>query len=175
MSQSEFSYSPLGWDGSSKRNCLSTTPLRYLGLYWKNITIFTLSISTTVLFTILLDQHTKQITQNASYSTLPWFLIPPLLTQAYTLAAVDTGSDEWTQYTWWSKFSSMVPEQEPVVDELWDDILPAHGIVAVDHQWAAERKIPASMSLPSDASKGVYIIDAYHQIHCLVCIAVHRV
>ncbi|KAL2049840.1 hypothetical protein ABVK25_009935 [Lepraria finkii] len=148
MSQSEFSYSPLGWDGSSKRNCLSTTPLRYLGLYWKNITIFTLSISTTVLFTILLDQHTKQITQNASYT-------------------VDTGSDEWTQYTWWSKFSSMVPEQEPVVDELWDDILPAHGIVAVDHQWAAERKIPASMSLPSDASKGVYIIDAYHQIHCL--------
>lgn len=88
---------------------------------------------------------------------------------------MDTGSDEWTQYTWWSKFSSMVPEQEPVVDELWDDILPAHGIVAVDHQWAAERKIPASMSLPSDASKGVYIIDAYHQIHCLVCIAVHRV
>lgn len=80
MSQSEFSYSPLGWDGSSKRNCLSTTPLRYLGLYWKNITIFTLSISTTVLFTILLDQHTKQITKNASYSTLPWFLIPPLLT-----------------------------------------------------------------------------------------------
>ena len=62
----------------------------------------------------------------------------------------------------------MNPQEESAVDELWDGILPAHGIVAVDHQWAAETRIPASMSLPSDPSKGVYIIDAYHQIHCLV-------
>ena len=84
------------------------------------------------------------------------------------LAVVDTGLEKWTQYTWWSNYSSIAPEQEPAVDEVWDKVLPAHGIVAVDHQWAAERQMPATMSLPSDSSKGVYIIDAYHQLHCLV-------
>ena len=83
-------------------------------------------------------------------------------------AVVDTGLEQWTQYTWWSKYSSIVPEQEPAVDEVWDNVLPAHGVVAVDHQWATERQMPATMSLPSDPSKGVYIIDAYHQLHCLV-------
>lgn len=56
-----------------------------------------------------------------------------------------------------------------MIDQAWDSIIPSHGIVAVDRQWAIEKQLPASMSLPSDPSKGVYIIDAYHQIHCLVC------
>ncbi|KAM0798338.1 hypothetical protein BDR22DRAFT_780321, partial [Usnea florida] len=64
----------------------------------------------------------------------------------------------------------IAPEQEPAVDEVWEKVLPAHGIVAVDHQWAAERQMPATMSLPSDSSKGVYIIDAYHQLHCLTIV-----
>ena len=67
-------------------------------------------------------------------------------------------------------YSSIRPEQNAAVDKLWDDVLPAHGIVAVDHGWAAERRMPATMSLPSDSSKGVYIIDAYHQLHCLVSV-----
>ena len=87
------------------------------------------------------------------------------------LVVVDTGLDKWTQYTWWSSYSSIIPEKDVVVDKLWDNILPAHGIVAVDHGWAAERHLPATMTLPSNSSKGVYIIDAYHQLHCLVSIA----
>lgn len=67
-------------------------------------------------------------------------------------------------------YSSIIQEQNAAVDQLWDNILPAHGIVAVDHQWAAERQMPATMNLPSDPSKGVYIIDAYHQLHCLVSV-----
>lgn len=42
----------------------------------------------------------------------------------------------------------------------WDRIVPAFGFVAVNHTWAAEHNLPASMGLPSDSSKGVYIIDA---------------
>ena len=90
------------------------------------------------------------------------------------LVVVDTGLDKWTQYTWWSSYSSIVPEQDLAVDKLWNDILPAHGIVAVDHAWAVERQMPATMSLPSDSSKGVYIIDAYHQLHCLVSMEVSQ-
>ncbi len=62
----------------------------------------------------------------------------------------------------------MAPEEQAAIDKSWAEVLPAHGIVAVEHDWALERQLPATMSLPSDPSKGVYIIDAYHQIHCLV-------
>jgi len=62
----------------------------------------------------------------------------------------------------------MLPNEQPAVEALWDNITPAHGIVAVEHRWAAERQLPATISLPSDPSKGVYIIVAYHQMHCLV-------
>ena len=91
------------------------------------------------------------------------------LSNSNDLTALENTSKRWTRYDWWSKYSSPAPKDEPAVEEIWDAILPAHGIVAVDHQWAAEKQLPASMSLPSDPQKGVYIIDAYHQIHCLVC------
>ena len=54
------------------------------------------------------------------------------------------------------------------VDRAWDAIIPAHGIVALDHQWAASHNLIPARSLPGDDSKGVYILDSYHQIHCLV-------
>lgn len=44
---------------------------------------------------------------------------------------------------------------------VWDSIVPAHGIVAVNHTWAAAHKLPNTMSMPDDPAKGVYIIDAY--------------
>jgi hypothetical protein len=60
-------------------------------------------------------------------------------------------------------------------DKMWENITPAHGIVALDHIWAAQKHLPASMNLPSDYDKGVYIIDAYHQLHCLVPLAMSYV
>ena len=53
-------------------------------------------------------------------------------------------------------------------DELWDAIDPSHGFVAMDREWAAQRQWPVTMYLPSDRSKGVYLLEAYHQLHCLV-------
>ena len=51
---------------------------------------------------------------------------------------------------------------------LWDHILPSHGIVAVDRKWASRQRWPESMRLPGDDNKGVYLLEAYHQLHCLV-------
>ncbi|OTA65773.1 hypothetical protein K449DRAFT_462875 [Hypoxylon sp. EC38] len=82
-------------------------------------------------------------------------------------------SDEerWRQFHWVSDvYSSKGPGAEEAVNAAWDRIVPAFGFVAVNHTWAAEHNLPASMGLPSDSSKGVYIIDAYHQLHCLTII-----
>lgn len=63
---------------------------------------------------------------------------------------------------WWSTdiYSSADPANDADVDAAWDMIRPAHGLVALDHQWAAEKDLPPSLDLPADHSKGVYIIDA---------------
>ena len=53
-------------------------------------------------------------------------------------------------------------------DPLWEAILPSHGFVAINRMWAEERQWPESMYLPSDHRKGVYLLEAYHQLHCLV-------
>lgn len=42
----------------------------------------------------------------------------------------------------------------------------------MDREWAEQRQWPASMYLPSDHSKGVYLLEAYHQLHCLVSLDV---
>ncbi|RAH45371.1 uncharacterized protein BO95DRAFT_319450, partial [Aspergillus brunneoviolaceus CBS 621.78] len=52
-------------------------------------------------------------------------------------------------------------------DDLWDAILPSHGFIAVDRQWAAVRNWPDTMSMPNDTSKGIYLLEAYHHLHCL--------
>jgi len=71
---------------------------------------------------------------------------------------------EWKHFYWNTQYS---PLNHSESDALWDAILPSHGIVSVDRQWAAERHWPESGYLPSDHSKGVYLLEAYHQIHCL--------
>ena len=74
----------------------------------------------------------------------------------------------WKQFQWYTSiYSSDDPADEEAVNAAWDQIVPAHGIVAVDHVWAAEHNLPDSMSLPSDSSKGVYIIDAF--VLAIVC------
>ena len=83
-------------------------------------------------------------------------------------AAFTNSEEKWIPYLWYSDYSDGHGETTEAIDQAWDNIVAAHGIVALDHQWAAERALPPSHSLPSDHSKGVYILDAYHQIHCLV-------
>ena len=69
---------------------------------------------------------------------------------------------------WWSRYSAKNENDTALADAAWDAILPAHGFVAVSEQWAVERQLPPTMELPSDTSKRVYILEAYHMLHCLV-------
>ncbi|RYN44532.1 hypothetical protein AA0114_g9922 [Alternaria tenuissima] len=52
-------------------------------------------------------------------------------------------------------------------DPLWDNINTAHGHIAVDHEFAAENHWPPSMDIPGMPGKGMYLLQAYHQLHCL--------
>ncbi|KAH7082305.1 hypothetical protein FB567DRAFT_581692 [Paraphoma chrysanthemicola] len=53
------------------------------------------------------------------------------------------------------------------IDNAWNAIIPDHGIVALDRAWAEERGLMRSMYLPSNPQKVMYVLEAYHQLHCL--------
>ena len=69
------------------------------------------------------------------------------------------------RFRWNTPYSS---SDRVLSDHLWDKILPSHGFISVDRQWAVQHQWPVTGYLPSDHSKGVYLLEAYHQMHCLV-------
>ena len=70
----------------------------------------------------------------------------------------------YKQFHWNTQWSSI---NTTLQDRLWDGILPSHGFVAIDRTEATDEDYPESMYLPGDKSKGVYLLEAYHQLHCL--------
>ena len=73
-----------------------------------------------------------------------------------------------TMWTRFDRYTDSSTENRTLSEPLWDDILPSHGIVAMNLDWASQRQWPQSMRLPSDRTKGVYLLEAYHLLHCLV-------
>lgn len=59
-------------------------------------------------------------------------------------------------------------ENETEAARAWDEIEAGHGLVAVDPHWAAAAGLPPTVKHPLDSSKVIYVIEAYHEIHCLV-------
>ena len=80
-------------------------------------------------------------------------------------ARVETIPTQWKRLSWWTEYSD---KNFTETDALWDDINPAHGFIAMDREWAKSKHWPDSMHLPSDDSKNVYLLEAYHLIHCVV-------
>lgn len=87
--------------------------------------------------------------------------IPPDYAKQDSIALDTT----WNRFWWNTEYS---PKNHNESDALWDAILPSHGFVAMDENWASERQWPRSMKLPSDGSQRVFLLEAYHQLHCLV-------
>ena len=54
-----------------------------------------------------------------------------------------------------------------VVEAAWDRFV-VNGFVALPLSWAKESQWPVARSMPGDASKGIYVVDGFHQLHCLV-------
>ena len=59
-------------------------------------------------------------------------------------------------------------ENETEAAQAWGNIEAGHGLVAVDPEWASSKGLPSTIQHPLDTSKIVYVIEAYHELHCLV-------
>lgn len=69
------------------------------------------------------------------------------------------------QFHWYTEYSN---ENDTKADVLWNAIDTAYGFIAVEHEWAEEHGWMRSMPLPDELEKGVYLLEGYHQLHCLV-------
>lgn len=57
---------------------------------------------------------------------------------------------------------------EEVASKAWDDILAGHGVIALNADDVAEKNLMPSVALPDDSGNFMYVIEAYHAIHCTV-------
>lgn len=55
-----------------------------------------------------------------------------------------------------------------LLDERWEAIDINPGVVALSDEWAVEHNLAPTQRFPWDASKGVYLLTAFHTLHCLV-------
>ena len=53
-------------------------------------------------------------------------------------------------------------------DEMWEAIDIDPGIVAVPLDWAEEHNLAETQVFPWDQTKGIYVVNAFHSVHCLV-------
>jgi hypothetical protein len=67
-----------------------------------------------------------------------------------------------------NRHSAFDSEDEEVAAAAWEGIEAGHGDVAVDPAWAAQQGLQPSYEHPYMPGKSVYIIEAYHAVHCLV-------
>lgn len=56
--------------------------------------------------------------------------------------------------------------KEPIY--LADIVFLADGVVAIDTEWALRHGFEPSVPHPDDPSKGIYQLDVFHSMHCIV-------
>jgi hypothetical protein len=71
---------------------------------------------------------------------------------------------QYKPFLWNTKYSS---EDQIAQDEMWNSIVWTHGLIAVDQEWAKSQNWPETMARPNNGSQAVYLLEAYHEIHCL--------
>ncbi|EUC46254.1 hypothetical protein COCMIDRAFT_93339 [Bipolaris oryzae ATCC 44560] len=102
----------------------------------------------------------------AIWRTMPTSLATPNAPDAQPsgLARVESLPIEFIPFYWNTPWGAPNASE---ADRLWDNINTAHGHIAVDHEFAAENHWPPSMDIPGKPGKGLYLLQAYHQLHCL--------
>ena len=57
-----------------------------------------------------------------------------------------------------------------IADAAWDSWVVDPGIVALPHDWVKDKMLPQAQHWPWDKNKGIYLLNGFHNIHCLVCV-----
>ena len=56
-----------------------------------------------------------------------------------------------------------------VTEESWDSLRYDLGSIALSDEYVESVGLPKAQRFPWDESKGLYFLNGYHGVHCLVC------
>lgn len=59
-------------------------------------------------------------------------------------------------------------DNQTITDPIWDAVIPEIGLVALSEEFVKSKGLPEPQRWPWDHSKGIYLVNAYHNVHCLV-------
>ena len=59
-------------------------------------------------------------------------------------------------------------ENLTVASEAWEKLSGDPGVVALSDDWVVEKHLPKALRFPWDETKGVYLLQSFHNLHCLV-------
>lgn len=85
----------------------------------------------------------------------------PLITKANLERNVPVAFEESTPYTDYN---------ETLAKKLWDEINIDVGMVALPEEFAVANKLPVAQRFPWDSSRGIYLLNGHHNLHCIVSI-----
>lgn len=83
-----------------------------------------------------------------------------LILQIATLAA-----DLTIPFQWATDYAS---PNLTLAGELWESIDFDVGMVALPYDWTDEKDLPRAQVFPWDQEQGLYVLNGYHALHCLV-------
>ncbi|KAK2879393.1 hypothetical protein FQN49_000911 [Arthroderma sp. PD_2] len=63
--------------------------------------------------------------------------------------------------------TEFVSENASDVAHLWEELSGDPGVVALPQKFVAEKSLPHAMRFPWDTDKGVYLLQGFHNLHCL--------
>ncbi|KAL8830370.1 MAG: hypothetical protein Q9191_001480 [Dirinaria sp. TL-2023a] len=66
--------------------------------------------------------------------------------------------------------SDFASHNRSIWDEAWKSINPDAGLVAISDDMVAKTGIPEAQRWPWDSSKGLYLLQSHHNLHCLIII-----
>ncbi|KAI5360382.1 Putative mycotoxin biosynthesis protein UstYa [Septoria linicola] len=89
---------------------------------------------------------------------------PSGLNAAQVIAQMPELPKRPVQLHWYTAYSS---PNDTETDILWNNISTAHGHIAVNHNTATAQDWLPSMPVPGSEDKGLYLLESYHQLHCL--------
>jgi hypothetical protein len=53
---------------------------------------------------------------------------------------------------------------------LWEKLSGDPGVLALSSDFVEEKRLPYALRFPWDKDKGFYLLQSFHNLHCLVCL-----
>lgn len=74
-----------------------------------------------------------------------------------------------TPFQWHTAYNG---DNQTLANQLWTALGPDidSGFVAIPYEWSAAKKLLPAQQFPWDTTKGIYLLNGQHNLHCLVSI-----